>query len=58
MASMRRSARLQTVTAACGHQVSAYIPPGNLGQVGRRNIAEAQAAPCRECRQKSAGGSA
>ena len=51
MAGIRLSARLEDVTASCGHPATAYIPPGNIGPVGRRNIAEAQGRPCRACRQ-------
>ena len=54
MASIRRSARIETVTAQCGHKVLAYIPPGNIGPVGRRNIDAAAGGRCPECRQAAA----
>lgn len=50
MASIMYSARIQQVKALCGHLVPAYIPPGNLGPVGRRNIEEAKQSTCPACR--------
>lgn len=52
MAGIRKSARLERVVAKCGHYVDAYIPPGELGKVGRRNIQAARENPCQGCAGK------
>jgi hypothetical protein len=46
------SARGITVRAACGHETGVYVPPcgGRPGPVGQKNIAEAKARPCYDCR--------
>ena len=57
MGGIHYSASLETVTAACGHKESVYIPPFKYrpGPVGKRNVAGAQAAPCFRCRLAGAG---
>ncbi|MDP2953682.1 MAG: hypothetical protein Q8O76_10240 [Chloroflexota bacterium] len=52
MGGIRGSQRLVTVTAKCGHKVTALVYPGyRIGYAGRRNIAEAQSNACVYCRQ-------
>ncbi len=50
MSGIRKSGRLVSVKGKCGHKVDAYIPPGELGPVGRRNIERATQMSCPECK--------
>lgn len=50
MGGKRRSARIVTVKARCGHDVLVELPPGELGPVGRERITEAASRPCYKCR--------
>ncbi len=55
MAGIRYSAMIAETRASCGHIVPVYIPPngGMPGPIGRRNLAEAKACPCVDCRKVS-----